>query len=191
MPPKTSRYADAWGIRKLTSHALRNLRQDRQPRALWQQKDAKTRKNTRIYLHIIRMHNTCTARTVQYACLLEFRASNVVNLEMRCISIILCKCNFQPFLSPGSFGISFLSMCGLGTWARQLQLHFLLQYLFPFLKLWIMRMRTVCRSAMLIMCYTVFFGSICSLSLFLLKQSVGFPSPLVYICNYVCFVVVC
>lgn len=38
MPTKASRYADAWGIRKLTSHALRNLRQDRQPRALWQQK---------------------------------------------------------------------------------------------------------------------------------------------------------
>lgn len=37
-PNKTLRYADAWGIRKLTSHCLRALRQDRLPRVLWQHK---------------------------------------------------------------------------------------------------------------------------------------------------------
>ena len=36
-PSKTMMYADAWGIRKLISHALRNLRQDRSPRAPWLQ----------------------------------------------------------------------------------------------------------------------------------------------------------
>lgn len=34
MPSKNQLYADAWGIRKLTTHTLRNLRQDRLPRAL-------------------------------------------------------------------------------------------------------------------------------------------------------------
>ena len=34
-PTKTKMYADSWGIRKLISHALRNLRQDRSPRAPW------------------------------------------------------------------------------------------------------------------------------------------------------------
>lgn len=33
LPSKTQRYVDSWGIRKLTSHALRNLRQDRLPRS--------------------------------------------------------------------------------------------------------------------------------------------------------------
>ena len=32
-PTKIQLSADAWGVRKLTSHALRNFRQDRQPRA--------------------------------------------------------------------------------------------------------------------------------------------------------------
>ena len=36
-PTKTQLCADAWGIRKLMSHALRNLRQDRNPRAPWLQ----------------------------------------------------------------------------------------------------------------------------------------------------------
>ena len=36
-PSKTQLCADAWGIRKLMSHALRNLRQDRNPRAPWLQ----------------------------------------------------------------------------------------------------------------------------------------------------------
>lgn len=36
-PSKTKIYADAWGIKKLMSHALRNLRQDRSPRVpRWQ-----------------------------------------------------------------------------------------------------------------------------------------------------------
>ena len=32
---KTQDYADAWGIRKLISHCLRNLRLDRIPRVTW------------------------------------------------------------------------------------------------------------------------------------------------------------
>ena len=32
IPDKTSLYADAWGVRKLLSHCLRNLRLDRLPR---------------------------------------------------------------------------------------------------------------------------------------------------------------
>ena len=35
MPSKTHIYADAWGIRKLISHSLRNLRMDRLPKVVW------------------------------------------------------------------------------------------------------------------------------------------------------------
>ena len=34
-PKDTEMHGDAWGVKKLISHTLRNLRQDRSPRALW------------------------------------------------------------------------------------------------------------------------------------------------------------